>query len=616
MNERELKQLWRSIAGNGRRLLIPKSAADVPETNIRFLVTNTLSQLADGDSDPGSLLFSLLSSSDTTSLLTLLANINARLLSSGNELDLHDKLEADLLTAEQRMALAKLRSGTTRRPDRYIVFHRRALLLLMKVALGVARSGQVAALVDSIAGDLVLAANDVTERLHRVEGDAALMMESLVTWDLENGHHWEIFQQISRFEFLFEDMYSDDAQIAYLRTKFPLPEPPFDGLTFTEHRALLFAMSALTERAISEGKAAIIEMDQPIPQSVGPSANVRSAIELRSIVVEDFSDKVFGSGWGEEELRQVLADARFANDHTWLRQQPFVKLETNRYLVLDRALAVTRTTSGLFWTLLDSLPIGKIREDFFSFWGVLFERYIVKMFRYYYPNRQPLADLLFTDLPYEGKATSGQVDALLDFGDHVLLFEVKSSPLPVDQRTRQDLEVLEEWIESRLVKPPMGKKSEGKRALLQLASDGAEAVAKGYIAVSNPNAIIYPILLTDEIAFECLGFNRHLSKKFEQVLPDALKSRVRPLTVVSTREFEEALPNITAGLISWKDSLESRFSGRELTWFCFSQSIDTDIAKAGHQDQKRVNDMLRARYDRFLSEFTSSLSKEIDTPGP
>jgi hypothetical protein len=78
-------------------------------------------------------------------------------------------------------------------------------------------------------------------------------------------------------------------------------------------------------------------------------------------------------------------------------------------------------TAGVYWNIFDSLPRNR-RESFKELWGRLFEIYGVDLLKDFYPHA---SGILAADLNYDG----GQVDALLDFGQAVVVFESKSSLL-------------------------------------------------------------------------------------------------------------------------------------------------------------------------------------------
>lgn len=103
------------------------------------------------------------------------------------------------------------------------------------------------------------------------------------------------------------------------------------------------------------------------------------------------------------------------------RQSPLVKLDVNRVLILDLEFLAELLTSGVYWSIFDSLPANR-REMFRELWGRLFEIYAVELLKQSYPQA---TGMLRPDVKYK----AGQIDALLDFGEVVVVFEIKSSLL-------------------------------------------------------------------------------------------------------------------------------------------------------------------------------------------
>src|SRR5260370_1395280 len=81
------------------------------------------------------LYFSTLAKGDPLFALTVLATVNNLLISdNGGNVDLHEKLNADLLPKELLEAVARQGSGDA---AFRVVFHRLSLLLNMKLILGI-----------------------------------------------------------------------------------------------------------------------------------------------------------------------------------------------------------------------------------------------------------------------------------------------------------------------------------------------------------------------------------------------------------------------------------------------------------------------------------------------
>src|SRR5262249_35005672 len=76
------------------------------------------------------------------------------------------------------------------------------------------------------------------------------------------------------------------------------------------------------------------------------------------------------------------------------RQSPLLKLDRNRMLILDLDFLVELLTSGVYWSIFDSLP-NNLRPAFKEMWGRLFELYAVDLLGAFYP---PFSRMLTADL--------------------------------------------------------------------------------------------------------------------------------------------------------------------------------------------------------------------------
>lgn len=72
-------------------------------------------------------------------------------------------------------------------------------------------------------------------------------------------------------------------------------------------------------------------------------------------------------------------------------------------------------SSGLYWQIFESLE-GSHRERLRELWGRLFELYVFELLGHYYPA---MSQMLPVDVAY----ADGQIDALLDLGDIVIVFD-------------------------------------------------------------------------------------------------------------------------------------------------------------------------------------------------
>jgi hypothetical protein len=163
------------------------------------------------------------------------------------------------------------------------------------------------------------------------------------------------------------------------------------------------------------------------------------------------------------------------------------------------------------------------------------------------------------------EVAGGEIDALLDLGSAVIVFEIKSSLLTEHAKRSGDTTAFAEDIQRKFIK------DRGKpKALAQLARV-ATMIAQGAIVTAMPPKRIFPVLITDEPSSASFGFNAYLNERFTTEI-GTIES-VRPLTVMPIEEFEEVLAYSAANSFSWPTILESRFRDRDVHGFSVHQTI-------------------------------------------
>ena len=100
-----------------------------------------------------------------------------------------------------------------------------------------------------------------------------------------------------------------------------------------------------------------------------------------------------------------------------------------------------------------------------------------------YPS---LAGFLKSDVVYQ----RGQIDALLDFADVVVIFEIKSSLFGESAKRRGDLTAFETQVNLKFVQNENGD----PKAILQLVRS-SKAIAQGHVPTMVKPARIYPVLV-------------------------------------------------------------------------------------------------------------------------
>jgi hypothetical protein len=317
--------------------------------------------------------------------------------------------------------------------------------------------------------------------------------------------------------------------------------------------------------------------------------------------VRGFRGHFAAGGWTAEQFEGLISNQQFVTDTTPLRRFPIIRLDEDRCLVTDILFVVELVTSGLYWSIFDGLAPSR-REDFSSLWGSVFELYTARLLRHYYPGESELNPFR-ADVDYDIGGTTGQIDALLDYGNETIIFEIKSSLLTLNAKCSRDWDALERDLRRKFVENERGS----PKALRQLART-ATLIARGELLSGHTPEHIFPVLMVDEKAMECLGMNSYLDRLFRGFLDEDVAGRVRPLTVMSVDELEGLLPYVAAGAVRWQEVLCERFTDHGVSLISVHQAL-YNICR----DRKvpvRRNDFLLQRFEQMFSRMKGLYTAE------
>lgn len=298
-----------------------------------------------------------------------------------------------------------------------------------------------------------------------------------------------------------------------------------------------------------------------------------------------------GGGLGTREgFADEIQRRPFLTDSLNLfRQYPLLRLDENQALILDLQFLVELLTSGVYWKIHDSLP-GAKRKHFKELWGRLFELYAVDLLGEFYP---PTSQILTADLKYG----DGQIDALLEFGPDVLVFEMKASLLTEPAKRLGDEAEFVRDFNLKFVRNERGK----PKAVVQLVTS-CKAIENGTVPTATRPARIYPVLVSDEPVVEAFCFNAYLNEIFQSELGSS--TQVQPISATSINELEEMLPYVSQNAFSWRDLLGSRFNDGGVYPFSVHQAIYDWAQK--NRIQPLRNQAIRKRFEQVWSIISSN----------
>lgn len=559
-----------------------------------------------------------------TVVVSALAGINV-----GLELDRFEGLiehaARDRYLRPQHLPMA---AAGSKHPTEGAFFARAGILVAIK-SLIVAFGGRTQPSVSDprIVGDLSLDANEIAFAnppgfQNRVD-DFDLAVPFLSVWDLYNPRFPGY--ALARAYRMIELFQGTDSTVENLRSQLKTNSClEFDGLQLVDFASVAFGLFAhVRARAdinVLMGSSAgfVIDANTLLSDTAVPKSNLDKFLSRRSWTFDRFRREVVGEApLNRAQFASRLTTPGFGTDFRVFREHPLMDLGHGRHLVLDLEFLEELVGAGLFFHLLSHLEKDQ-RVLLFELWGRIFELLVVELFEHFYPrSSSPLvaalfrADFAFDASPAQG-VVAGQVDGMLDLGDAVFLFEFKHFLLSQHVKDTVDRATLEQELRLKLVENEKGE----PKAVRQLANACA-AVREGLIptaagsATSPGAAIIYPIVVVADPVMEAFGVNTFLNDIFEQYA-NGITGEVRPLTVMSIQELEEALAYTSAGTFTWRDLFDSRFCRDETgrlrrvrLWSVHQSTYDILAAKRA---PSLPNQFRRAQFERIGREIISTYS--------
>jgi len=415
-------------------------------------------------------------------------------------------------------------------------------------------------------GRLALLANDFLqiEPAYAASGPTNLDLLLILapTWDIYNPRN--LGNAMSRMYMLLTNiMPGKDPLVMKLLSRLGLSvdKIQIDGIPLNEFVAIVFALFAFG-RAIEGPVRVLFRINEIFAQTDFPQELLDKMINARARSVEQFCALLASD---EDKRREKFADELkrkpfLLESLTCFRTYPLLRMDSEQVLILDLQFVVELLTSGVYWSIHDNLPNNK-RGHFKELWGRMFELYIIDLLRQFYPQ---CSGMLSPDIEYSG----GQIDALLDFGDAVIIMEIKSSLLTEPAKRSADKDTFVVDFRRKFVENEKGK----PKAIKQLAA-ACQAILTGEIktATGTVPPAIYPVFVSDEPIVEAAFFNAYFNEEFQKEEVNDL--RVKPLTVMSTDEIEQILAHAAENDFTWEELLQSRFNEFGIYPYSVGQAI-------------------------------------------
>jgi hypothetical protein len=360
--------------------------------------------------------------------LAFINNKLSRILGSPNgDASVHLDLAERLFRPDLRKRIADYRPGATAFSA---VFTRTGCLQLIRHLMLYGGDSMEDRRADAhTLGELALLGNDFLRPNWTPAADLPSALEVALQcvpgWDVDNPR--ELAYAMARmFTILTDILPSDDPETAKLCSNAGVDASAVmvDGLSLVDFMSVVFGIySFALDVARRDAFAAVFDYRRVFERAGFPQHLIEGFMASRSLTLAEFAERLgHGRQGSRASFDDELARRQFLLDGlNVFRQFPLLKLPDERAIILDVQSLVDLLSAGVYWNIFDNLPRER-REAFKQLWGHLFEVYVARSLNYFYP---PACGILSTDVRYEG----GQIDALLDFGPEVIVFEVKSSLL-------------------------------------------------------------------------------------------------------------------------------------------------------------------------------------------
>lgn len=609
---KELEMIMRGIRGTVPGLYIPVSRGRrVERTGPHLAVFKSYTEVT-GDPNAAERYWERLNETPLNSGLLTLSAINLILALASIDGAAHEALNRTFLREEHLRNFANSKEKGARRPDIEILFSRGGILANIKALVAAGSDEFNERDLDlNLIGDLTLLCNNYVGGTYlkgdpESVNDIELLIEVLPTWELDNPR--KVPYALTRVVRMIKGHLSgDDPLVVKLRGDIGLKpsELRYDDLGIDDYIAVIFGIFAhgrsLDFESIFQNPAqAIIEPKTFFSATNFPQAKLEHFINARSLPLRGFRERITESaGWGKDDFLAAIASEQFATDTLAIKEHPFLQLEDDRALILDIQYVSELLIYGLYWRIVNSLE-RKQRDVFISLWGRLLELYLFDLFSHFYLEG---SGIFSKEVAYEG----GQIDALLDLGEDVIIFEFKASLLRDGTKNSRDINLFEDEVKRKFIENEKGK----PKALRQLAG-AAIAIREGAVRTAMKPKHVYPVLVGYEPVLESFFMNTYLQNRFREFVPKKDNEViVQPITVMSVDELEKLLPYMQAGAVTWPEVLNERFDEDRVSAFSVHQSLYDLCQKKGVGVEN--NRFLLEGFDAIFADISSRYRGDNDS---
>jgi hypothetical protein len=241
----------------------------------------------------------------------------------------------------------------------------------------------------------------------------------------------------------------------------------------------------------------------------------------------------------------------FLTDHSALKSRPIWKFGDDNYLCIDPAFVQERLSSGVYWTIIKALDADD-GVHFARLWGRLFEQYLWAVLESIYPAERVWRSPRYDD-------GNEAFDAVIDFGDRLVVIQAKATFAPVEAKYAPDPEKFFGGMASRFGDEPGAAIRQIRENLIGcFGFEGRRAMAT--LKGSHFREIL-PIVVYQEPILEFGLVTRHFARELEAALEGVLfqlDMYVRPVIFLHIDDWHLIAQYVRDGDTSLVDALHAK----------------------------------------------------------
>jgi hypothetical protein len=205
------------------------------------------------------------------------------------------------------------------------------------------------------------------------------------------------------------------------------------------------------------------------------------------------------------------------NDFTAFRKKPFF-VDGENLFPIDFDFIAEKTETTIYWNILSKLPKER-QQSFQSFWGAVFEQYIVDLLL---TSSDQQFNSVHRSPKFVGKLNEELCDILVLGDQAAVLIECKGSMFKAEAKYKGNISILESEIVKKFVENKGKPEGVGQlaRAVEKIGTEGL-GVCQG-VSLHGVKTL-FPLLITRDDITGIVGVNKYLNERFQRLLPNKKK---------------------------------------------------------------------------------------------